>query len=76
MTTRKGDLPMIPFAAREAWLEEHHTTSDGLWLEIAGKGSGMRRSPYPSPRLRSVLRLDQWSKINRVKVSKLMRRAG
>ena len=40
MTTRKGDLPMIPFAAREAWLEEHHTTSDGLWLEIAGKGSG------------------------------------
>ena len=40
MTTRKGDLPMIPFAAREAWLEEHHTTSDGLWLEIAGKAFG------------------------------------
>ena len=43
MTARKCDLPMIPFAAREAWeawLEEHHTTSDGLWLEIVGKGSG------------------------------------
>lgn len=31
MTTRKCDLPMIPFAAREAW---------ETWLEIAGKGSG------------------------------------
>jgi uncharacterized protein YdeI (YjbR/CyaY-like superfamily) len=43
MTTRKRDLPMIPFAAREAWeawLEVHHTTSDGLWIKIAGKGSG------------------------------------
>ena len=49
MTTRKGDLPMIPFAAREAWLEEHHTTSDGLWLEIAGKGSGMETVSIPEP---------------------------
>lgn len=49
MTIRKGDLPMIPFAAREAWLEEHHTTSDGLWLEIAGKGSSMETVSIPEP---------------------------
>jgi hypothetical protein len=33
MTTKKPKLPIIPFAspgAREAWLEEHHTTSDGF----------------------------------------------
>ena len=41
MNTRKREQPRIPFAAREAWLEEHHTTSNGLWLEIAGKGSGI-----------------------------------
>jgi hypothetical protein len=36
MTTKKPKLPIIPFAspeAREAWLEEHHTTSDGLCLK-------------------------------------------
>ena len=76
MTTRKGDLPMIPFAAREAWLEEHHTTRTDCGSRSPGKVRVWRPSPYPSPRLRSVLRLDQWSKINRVKVSKLMRRAG
>jgi len=44
MTTRKPELPIIPFASRdawEAWLEEHHATSDGLWLKIARKGSGL-----------------------------------
>jgi uncharacterized protein YdeI (YjbR/CyaY-like superfamily) len=44
MTTRKPELPMIPFAspeAWEAWLEEHHATSDGLWLKIARKDSGI-----------------------------------
>jgi hypothetical protein len=35
MTTRKPELPIIPFASREAWLEEHHGTSDGLWLKLA-----------------------------------------
>ena len=38
MTARKPELPMIPFASREAWetwLEEHHATSDGLWLKLA-----------------------------------------
>ena len=40
----KPDLPTIPFASREAWeawLEERHATSDGLWLKIARKGSGI-----------------------------------
>src|SRR5215212_8586340 len=44
MTTRKPKLPIIPFASREAWetwLEEHHATSDGLWLKLAKKGSGL-----------------------------------
>jgi uncharacterized protein YdeI (YjbR/CyaY-like superfamily) len=42
--TAKPDLPTIPFASREvweAWLEERHATSDGLWLKIARKGSGI-----------------------------------
>jgi uncharacterized protein YdeI (YjbR/CyaY-like superfamily) len=41
MNTRKRELTMIPLAAREVWLEEHHTTSDGLWLKFARKGSGI-----------------------------------
>ena len=44
MTARKPELPMIPFASREAWetwLEEHHATSDGVWLKLAKKGSGL-----------------------------------
>jgi uncharacterized protein YdeI (YjbR/CyaY-like superfamily) len=49
MTTKKSDLPIIPFASREAWetwLEEHHTTSDGLWLKIARKGSSIDTVSY------------------------------
>jgi uncharacterized protein YdeI (YjbR/CyaY-like superfamily) len=44
MTTRKPELPIIPFASSEAWetwLEEHLATSDGLWLKLAKKGSGL-----------------------------------
>lgn len=44
MTARKPELPIIPFASRaawEAWLETHHATSDGLWLKLAKKGSGL-----------------------------------
>jgi uncharacterized protein YdeI (YjbR/CyaY-like superfamily) len=44
MTTKKPELPIIPFAsleAWEAWLEEHHTTSEGLWLKIATSGSDL-----------------------------------
>jgi uncharacterized protein YdeI (YjbR/CyaY-like superfamily) len=42
--TVKPELPIIPFASREAWeswLQEQHATSDGLWLKIAKKGSGI-----------------------------------
>jgi uncharacterized protein YdeI (YjbR/CyaY-like superfamily) len=44
ITTKKPELPIIPFAsleAWEAWLEEHHTTSEGLWLKIAKRGSDL-----------------------------------
>ncbi|MDX6647138.1 MAG: hypothetical protein QOK40_2865, partial [Miltoncostaeaceae bacterium] len=37
-----ADLQVIAFASREhweAWLDEHHETSSGLWLKIAKKGS-------------------------------------
>ncbi|QIN80813.1 hypothetical protein GBA65_13780 [Rubrobacter marinus] len=40
---------MLPFASREAWgawLDEHHASSDGLWLKIAKKGSGLETVSY------------------------------
>jgi uncharacterized protein YdeI (YjbR/CyaY-like superfamily) len=40
----KAELPIMPFASREeweAWLEEEHAASEGLWLKIAKKGSGI-----------------------------------
>jgi uncharacterized protein YdeI (YjbR/CyaY-like superfamily) len=40
----KPELPIMPFASREeweAWLEDEHATSEGLWLKIAKKGSGI-----------------------------------
>ena len=43
METRKGQ-PVLPFASAaewEAWLEEHHATSGGLWIRFAKKGSGI-----------------------------------
>lgn len=48
-TTAKPDLPTVPFASRdawEAWLDEHHATSEGLWLKIAKKGSGIETVSY------------------------------
>jgi len=39
------DLPVKRFASQaawQAWLERHHETSAGLWLELAKKGSGLR----------------------------------
>ncbi len=42
--TVKPELPILPFASREAWeawLEDEHATSEGLWLKIAKKGSGI-----------------------------------
>ena len=45
----KRDLPIIPFESQEdweAWLEEHHETSGGLWLKIAKKDSGIDSVSY------------------------------
>jgi uncharacterized protein YdeI (YjbR/CyaY-like superfamily) len=47
--TTKPDLPIMPFVSRkawEAWLDEHHGTSTGLWLKIAKKGSGIETVSY------------------------------
>jgi uncharacterized protein YdeI (YjbR/CyaY-like superfamily) len=38
------DQPVLPFASKEAfeaWLEEHHAGSDGVWIKIAKKGTGI-----------------------------------
>jgi uncharacterized protein YdeI (YjbR/CyaY-like superfamily) len=43
------DLPILLFASSldlEAWLEEHHASSAGLWLKIAKKGSGVESLSY------------------------------
>jgi uncharacterized protein YdeI (YjbR/CyaY-like superfamily) len=50
LMTAKPDLPIISFASRdgwEAWLDEHHADSDGLWLKIAKKGSGIESVTQP-----------------------------
>ena len=47
--TTKPDLPIIPFASRdawEAWLQEQHATSEGLWLKFAKKDSGIETVTY------------------------------
>jgi uncharacterized protein YdeI (YjbR/CyaY-like superfamily) len=47
--TTKPELPIVPFASRtawEAWLEEHHAASDGLWIKLAKKGSGIETVTY------------------------------
>jgi uncharacterized protein YdeI (YjbR/CyaY-like superfamily) len=99
VTTRKPELPIIPFTSREAWetwLEEHHATSDGLWLNFAKKGSGLETVSLAKAvdvalcygwidsqadsfddqhwLLRFTPRRprSKWSKVNRVKVSKLI----
>jgi uncharacterized protein YdeI (YjbR/CyaY-like superfamily) len=43
------DLPILLFATPpdlEAWLDENHAQSDGLWLKIAKKGSGEQSVTY------------------------------
>ena len=40
----KADLPVKRFAspkAWETWLEKHHASSSGLWIEFGKKGSGV-----------------------------------
>jgi uncharacterized protein YdeI (YjbR/CyaY-like superfamily) len=47
--TTKPDLPIVPFASRdawEAWLEGRHATSEGLWIKFAKKGSGIESVTY------------------------------
>ena len=42
-------LPTVSFASQEefeGWLEENHADSDGLWLRIAKKGSGVSSVTY------------------------------
>src|SRR5918998_1825407 len=48
-TKKKPELPVIPFASRdpwEAWLAGHHAMSEGLWLKVAKKGSGIETVTY------------------------------
>jgi uncharacterized protein YdeI (YjbR/CyaY-like superfamily) len=43
-------LPVISFATPaewEAWLEQHHATSGGVWIKIAKKGSGIESVSHP-----------------------------
>ncbi len=43
------DEPVLAFASRaewEAWLARQHTTSNGLWLQIAKKSSGVASVSY------------------------------
>jgi uncharacterized protein YdeI (YjbR/CyaY-like superfamily) len=49
-TNAKQDLPVISFVSRdtwESWLADHHAISNGLWLKIAKKGSGIGTVSYP-----------------------------
>jgi uncharacterized protein YdeI (YjbR/CyaY-like superfamily) len=43
------DLPILSFASAEEmeeWLEGNHSESDGIWLKIAKKGSGIASVSY------------------------------
>lgn len=45
-----AELPTLFFAspaAHEAWLEDNHGESDGIWLKIAKKGSGVDSVSHP-----------------------------
>lgn len=49
MATTKDPLPQLPFktsAHWEKWLEKNHRKSDGIWLMIAKKGSGVPTVTY------------------------------
>ena len=44
-----SDQPTLAFASAEefeAWLEEHHDASDGIWIRFAKKGSGVPSVVY------------------------------
>jgi uncharacterized protein YdeI (YjbR/CyaY-like superfamily) len=45
----RDDLPVLEFGAQEdweAWLEEQHARSPGVWVKIAKKGSRIRTVSY------------------------------
>lgn len=45
----KPELRILPFASRgewEAWLEENHADSDGLWVKFAKKNSSIETVTY------------------------------
>jgi uncharacterized protein YdeI (YjbR/CyaY-like superfamily) len=45
----RDDVPIIPFQSSrvfEEWLEDNHASSDGLWLKIAKKASGIATVTY------------------------------
>jgi uncharacterized protein YdeI (YjbR/CyaY-like superfamily) len=45
-----AEQPVVAFASPEAfaaWLDEHHATSDGIWLKFAKKASGVASVRYP-----------------------------
>ena len=55
MTTKQG-LSIIHFESRadwEAWLEENHVTSNGLWIKFAKNSSGIESVFYEEARFRS-----------------------
>jgi uncharacterized protein YdeI (YjbR/CyaY-like superfamily) len=44
------ELPVVPFPTPESWddwLAEHHESSDGLWVKIAKKATGIETVAYP-----------------------------
>ncbi|HXF25394.1 MAG TPA: hypothetical protein VN602_12775, partial [Gemmatimonadaceae bacterium] len=44
------EIPIVPFADQVAWnkwLDRHHTTSAGIWIRIAKKGSGIPSVSHP-----------------------------
>jgi uncharacterized protein YdeI (YjbR/CyaY-like superfamily) len=46
----QAELPTLPFATPELWdewLAEHHESSDGIWVKIAKKSTGMATVAYP-----------------------------
>jgi uncharacterized protein YdeI (YjbR/CyaY-like superfamily) len=49
VATGKDGKPILSFASPEeweAWLEQEHATSDGVWIKFAKKGSGIASVVY------------------------------
>ena len=46
----KTDVPLIPFAAAgdwECWLEKNHSVSNGIWIQMYKKDTGIASVYYP-----------------------------